>query len=117
MILEQNYLGCLAQQVKNEVYQHDPGALAALAELLVEAREAEQAKTDGELAALRGSVERLGSLLRRIDAALVDWAHAAGWATGHGDTPLDIIREMRSQHCDERSYADLAASGGISEAP
>lgn len=46
--------------------------------------------------------------LAAAEKLALDWCHAAGWATGHGDTLRDILSEMRSQHCDERSELDEA---------
>ncbi len=70
------------------------------------------------LDAIRILEERVGELERELAEAsriAEEWWHSAGWASGHGDTLADILREMRSQHCDERSYADLAADGGLPE--
>jgi hypothetical protein len=37
-----------------------------------------------------------------VDAALTDWAHHAGWSTGHGDTPCELIAEMRREWSAQR---------------
>ena len=60
---------------------------------------------------LIAEVRELRAGVSAADKALVDWAHNAGWATGHGDTLCDMIAELKSQHCDERSYADLLHQG------
>ena len=61
---------------------------------------------------------------RELHAALnlaSQWKNAAGWEgpykTGEHGFLWDMLDAMRSQHCDERSYADLAASGGIAPPP
>ena len=45
---------------------------------------------------------KLAQKLRKTDEALVAWANDNGWSTGHGDTLLDMIQEMRRQDQEER---------------
>lgn len=52
----------------------------------------------------------LEAQLAQAEKWLQQWCHSAGWSTGHGDTLADIVREMLSQHCDERSERDLIAT-------
>jgi len=52
----------------------------------------------------------------QIRQALDDWCHAAGWDHLRERVPtLEWIARMKSAHCDERSEADLRASGGLPE--
>lgn len=65
----------------------------------------EHAKTRVKIAELEAIQD--GSSLSKL---VIEWCHQAGWATGHGDTVLDILNEMRSQHCEERSERDRVAT-------
>ena len=49
------------------------------------------------LGILVSAIERLKAELAELESFLIDWSHEAGWATGHGDTLLDILREMKWQ--------------------
>ena len=44
------------------------------------------------------------------------WAKSAGFDIQLAGTLPEVLRLMRTQHCDERSDADLQASGGLPEA-
>ncbi len=68
------------------------------------------AKLAVDLGVARAAGSEVGT--EKIRTALVGWAHSARFAVNPSDHPLDLIREMSSQHCDERSMADLVASGG-----
>ena len=46
--------------------------------------------------------------LANADSFLVDWSHEAGWSTGHGDTVLDILREMKCDQREEIARRDAA---------
>ena len=56
--------------------------------------------------------------LEQVEDDLRDWARAAGWSFDESDVDSvrDLIRQMKSVHCDERSHNDLIASGGLPEA-
>jgi len=73
-------------------------------------------------AALEGSLPELGQRpptkleLMEKDAQeavqiAIEWCDAVGWATGHGDTLSDILREMRAQHCYEKLAARVELRG------
>ena len=54
----------------------------------------------------RAELTYAGLVLRR-------WARSAGFELTAGASLVQLVVSMRDQHCDERSYADLRASGGI----
>lgn len=45
------------------------------------------------------------------------WAKSAGFDIQRAKTLPELLSLMQSQHCDERSYADLQASGGLAGSP
>ena len=51
--------------------------------------------------------------LAKARRLLMAWAKSAGFEVVDNADILEVIVSMRNQHCDERSYADLRASGGI----
>lgn len=58
---------------------------------------------------------QLSAQLRAAEILVRQWAHAAGWKIDPNAEVSINLGLMRSQHCDERSYSDLAASGGLPE--
>jgi hypothetical protein len=58
------------------------------------------------------------SQIQKARKVAYDWCDSAGLHVESRDslTLVGLLRKMRNAHCDERSYADLAASGGLPEA-
>lgn len=51
--------------------------------------------------------------IANIRRNLIAWAKSAKFEIDPHQSPVGIIKQMMLRHCDERSYSDLALSGGL----